>query len=84
MTCIMAFKGCCFASTHTINNEREEQITRNAKVIKSLLERGFVQSKVFLFGVTEMITQQQNLLTKDFFVNWFSSGLKLIKCCKIT
>ena len=39
---MMAFKDYCSAPTHTIssmiNNERKEQITRNTKVIKSLLE----------------------------------------------
>ena len=42
MTRMMAFKDSCSAPTRTIssmlNKEREEQITRNTKVIKSLLE----------------------------------------------
>ena len=69
-----------------LNNEHEEQITRNTKVIKSLLECVCFCAKQGLpfRGHRNDYTVIESDNKGIFFVNWFSSGLRLMKCCKIT
>ena len=86
MSRMAAFKETCSNPTHNVatmlNTALKEQVSRNTKVIKSLLKCVAFCGKQGIFStVTEMIPLPQILTTLETLESLFGLRLKMMMCC---